>query len=969
MGYGRTAMRAVVVIALFTAGAAQRRAGAEPASAEPAFGPVAPRADARRVPLHWASAGSLALPPRVLSLSDTAPTGARPPLHADGARYAVVPLGAATLGIAVELRAGSERVWLDLDLDGDLGDDDRAWWQRTASGWSRTEHVLVPFVEGAERAYVAIVLRREHDVLTIEHGLCRRGTTELGGRLRDIALLDGDHDARFDGPADVWVVDLDGDGVLDLDHERVVPRRPFRVGDEGWIAASAPASGAFLALERVRPGTTPPPRNRAWQDVPPPPTGVLTTPPDAALDELLAQLRARPSPSVTVRRDLVERIGRVGSDEAFQALDDLAVTDRILTVRWAATRAMGNALYRDAHAADVARMTDISKFGDAARGVAAIEALHAMGWDGREELYRRLLAERGWLMMGAAARHLAYLPSAGARALATDACTSLTLRSTKSKPWHDRLEAYRGVRTIPGGPDPALMVGMAEANHPALLALALRDLRTIGHARTRELARRASRFTSLVWNPVDTPQDLSELAPYTRGFVEGRRDLGAELIRSLGSGDDPESMEGLLLLAEGIPLEHRDALIKQLAARRTRASVEGVMPGLSAHSRARRQIAAAALGRIPGAHVTAALIERLDAERHEPVEVVLYEALRHRRDESAVDALLSRCTDGPLRGYALRAAAACAPREPRVRRVIQDQMRSDDWEQRVRGVLAARDSADPQLALAVAKLLDDPRWSVRVAAVETLRSARQRDAVAPLIARLEREDRLRLQLAIADALFELTGLDLGADAGPWEAWFGENGDTFVVPNPTPIRRRAVESTTAAFFGLPIDSDHVTFVLDRSGSMRSMMDAPSTLSRLHASMDETTGAVDSMPDGAFVNLVLFHMNTQTWKNRLVPLTAKSRKAFRQRARSGLMGPQTDVFRALRTALRDADADTILLLTDGLPNTGDHVEPASLLQAIARLNETSQVAIHCVSIGTDSELLERLAAANAGRYIRR
>ena len=36
---------------------------------------------------------------------------------------------------------------------------------------------------------------------------------------------------------------------------------------------------------------------------------------------------------------------------------------------------------------------------------------------------------------------------------------------------------------------------------------------------------------------------------------------------------------------------------------------------------------------------------------------------------------------------------------------------------------------------------------------------------------------------------------------------------------------------------------------------------------------------------------------------------------------------------------------------------------------RLNQARRIAIHCVSVGTDSDLLKELAAANGGEYVRR
>ena len=38
-------------------------------------------------------------------------------------------------------------------------------------------------------------------------------------------------------------------------------------------------------------------------------------------------------------------------------------------------------------------------------------------------------------------------------------------------------------------------------------------------------------------------------------------------------------------------------------------------------------------------------------------------------------------------------------------------------------------------------------------------------------------------------------------------------------------------------------------------------------------------------------------------------------------------------------------------------------------VRRENETRRIAIHCVAIGMESELLRKLAAENGGRYVRR
>ena len=63
------------------------------------------------------------------------------------------------------------------------------------------------------------------------------------------------------------------------------------------------------------------------------------------------------------------------------------------------------------------------------------------------------------------------------------------------------------------------------------------------------------------------------------------------------------------------------------------------------------------------------------------------------------------------------------------------------------------------------------------------------------------------------------------------------------------------------------------------------------------------------------------------------------------------------------------DTILFLSDGVPGAGRYIATNDILRGVKRLNQTRRIAIHCVSIGTDSDLLRKLAAANGGQYVRR
>ncbi|MCA8961548.1 MAG: hypothetical protein KDC38_13580, partial [Planctomycetes bacterium] len=68
------------------------------------------------------------------------------------------------------------------------------------------------------------------------------------------------------------------------------------------------------------------------------------------------------------------------------------------------------------------------------------------------------------------------------------------------------------------------------------------------------------------------------------------------------------------------------------------------------------------------------------------------------------------------------------------------------------------------------------------------------------------------------------------------------------------------------------------------------------------------------------------------------------------------------------LRYGTIETIVVLSDGEPTAGRYRETEPFLDAIARLNQYSRTKIHCIALGENSTLLERLAADNGGIYRR-
>ena len=77
--------------------------------------------------------------------------------------------------------------------------------------------------------------------------------------------------------------------------------------------------------------------------------------------------------------------------------------------------------------------------------------------------------------------------------------------------------------------------------------------------------------------------------------------------------------------------------------------------------------------------------------------------------------------------------------------------------------------------------------------------------------------------------------------------------------------------------------------------------------------------------------------------------------------------TNIYGAVELAFEDPDVDTIYLLTDGEPTHGVIVDPMELAAEVIRWNHTRRVRIHGISVGRESEMLEKLAEESGGRYV--
>jgi hypothetical protein len=298
-----------------------------------------------------------------------------------------------------------------------------------------------------------------------------------------------------------------------------------------------------------------------------------------------------------------------------------------------------------------------------------------------------------------------------------------------------------------------------------------------------------------------------------------------------------------------------------------------------------------------------------------------------------------------------------------------------------RAVLTAKSDLLPVVARLV-KEDEDPAF--RSDLLLLLGRRRRLDAVPVLLAAVADPDR-RVAAAAAEALEAVSGQALGYDAAAWRAWAKSappppeprtgptvTAETPVDPEPPPAPPPP-RSLVPDFFGIPLDSKDLVFVIDVSGSV-----GASGFTRAKA---ELLGVVDRLASDVRFGALFFDEDVHMWRPDLVRASpaAKGELAFFLRGVG--RGKRTDVLTALnaglqilrtRSAERRAEGGgkgapvTMVIVSDGV-ETVRNTPADSVVDKLDRL-DLSDTVVHSVVVGgKDSALLFSLARRTRGRYV--
>lgn len=936
----------VAFLASASGALAQQKSAKDPSELSPCAEPF-------EVSLDWQMGRLGAYAMQTLECTEQAPDGVNLPSSVSKEpHFFSIPYGKdQKLHGVVSFAYGRPKIFLDRECNDDLSDNENSGWDKANAGWRCSEDVFLKYEEQVEpvAVHLEFTCSLENPVGTLRYiaDIHKTGEVLLGERMRKIALRDEASHLDWSAPNGVvLLLDANGDGALESAHgtpDHFHSGDRIQIGNQAWryeVQGHDGASVKFLpmaAASAVVVAKTP-----QWKVRNPRLPSAEVAVSEQSLQDLLGRYQRDQAQPYSERAQNIFEIGTIGTTEAFQALLDISKQDADKNIQRVALRALANPKYA---LCEIQELAGIAMGKDAQMARIAISSLYGMQHPELQSLLLQLIKSADLGVAGLAAQYLG----------ATDGALAEKRLGRLLEDENGRIRemAYEGLRNIAQGPSHQAMLAAAGDSNPQLMAKGLHDLLSMGHPEVRTLTLEAAEDGASAW-----PQLSNTLLGILTIF-----------------GDKQAITAGIDFCKDAGRLNVDKQVVEHFACLRSDDAQEALFNLLKDKDPWRRQMAARILQQIGHDSSIGPLLKQLKREKEDRIAEIILATLGQNGSTDAVEQLIEVAKRrGPYRLAAISALAQAGKRNADARQFLLELLASKHWEDHVLAIDAIGELRELELTSKLAANLDHEQWQVRLATVEALRKVRHADWVAPLVAHLQVEERLRVQKAIGVSLFQLTGQNPYMDAAAWQRWWTAVESEFVMPVKIPQPHRSGDTISKqGFYGLTLDSDSVVFVIDKSGSMSAgapaddTMDTPGT--RLDQALNNASRAVELLDDHAIVNVVMFSSGVRTWKKNPVELKKKNRKNLYEFLNSQRPDGGTDLFDGLEKALLQDGVDRIMLLSDGAPGGGKFVTTLDILREVRRLNQTKRIAIDCVSLGMRSELLRRLAEENGGRYIER
>ena len=279
---------------------------------------------------------------------------------------------------------------------------------------------------------------------------------------------------------------------------------------------------------------------------------------------------------------------------------------------------------------------------------------------------------------------------------------------------------------------------------------------------------------------------------------------------------------------------------------------------------------------------------------------------------------------------------------------------------------------DPASAQALGAVLDDPRPEVLRAALKAIRLRRAGECVDGLLGLLERLERQPDELILGDtrkALIEITGkwFDSLEDWRKWWSYSKHEGQRPVTGGSKELLETAERGKAPPkFFGTEIKSERIVFVIDVSGSMEG--------DRLAKSKKQLMECISGLRPGSSFTVACYSNQVRIWQPKLQPANQQNKDKAISFVETLRANGNTYTLEALLRAFDTADADTIVLLSDGAPTqnkpNGERWTEEEILNEVSGTNKGKQWQIHTFGFGAAGgelvKFMKDLAEANDGTF---
>lgn len=461
--------------------------------------------------------------------------------------------------------------------------------------------------------------------------------------------------------------------------------------------------------------------------------------------------------------------------------------------------------------------------------------------------------------------------------------------------------------------------------------------------------------------PQDPRRDLDEAV---RGFDVPAAVSAAQSVARRGDKPAVDILVGAMIASRSEELRLKQPLAS--AEARERAAHLGYT---RSDDRNREALRAAWQETLKAVHQTAA---KIDIQSR--IRIAIEELLPTLSGDSAAQGIFEqlRVARDPQVRAALASAVAAFDRDDAARVLSDTLKRERDPVVRVALIeaLTKWNRTNPSLTDAVLSALKSAdAFQCHSAILAYIRKLRLLEAADAVLLAFEKAPDGRMVYEFQTTMAELTGVDKGISASAWRSWWTAHRDAVLAGRyaPSPDEVASKKGAMTRFFGIPIQSNRVVFVFDKSESMLDRCDfeipddgggaippelqKPAGKSKLDVARWHLKRAIHQLPDGALFNIVMFDDGVETFRDRLTKVSRHTRQEAFAFIDAAQPRGSTNIFDSLERALSFAGADTVCLLTDGMPNRGRYAWVNDIRREIQRLNRHLKVALHAVLIWSE------------------